>query len=354
MTADRFESRVADWLEDGPDVAPDELADAALRHAAVHPRSRLRSLERRAARLTPALAAAGIVIVIAGVAVVGASRFRLSATATVPVSVTGTESCVNKVVGAHLSPQAGSGDADELRGRIDVCQETASDPRVSGELTRTVDGWLFGPIESSPAGDSTVFGSIELGNRGGAWTGNLVGTYKTETGLTDGRLTWLALGSGAYEGLAYRATVVTDAAGHSTVTGAIESVGRDSAIATTWCWVTTMSPDWGAPEPVLHRDAQRDCLVTGADSRLAGSASEHRIIDVAADGATTDTGTLTVTTAGGRWSGSFVGTGNWGAPGVVTGVLEGAGALEGQHLAFRIVSEDGTHGIIVGTISPAP
>jgi hypothetical protein len=354
MTADRFESRVADWLEDGPDIAPDELAEAALRHAAVHPRSRLRSLERRTARFAPILAAAGIVVAVSGVALVGASRFRLFTTATSPVAVAGTETCTNKVIGAHLSPQAGSGDADELRGRIDICQETASDPRASGELTRTVDGWLYEPIASSPAGDSMVFGSMELRNGQGAWTGNLVGTYKTETGMADGRLTWMARGSGAYEGLAYRATVVTDAAGHGTVTGTIEWVGRDAVIATTWCWVTTMDPDWDASEPVVHREASRDCVVTGADGRLAGSASEHRIIDVAADGSTTDSGTMTVTTATGGWSGSFAGTGNWGVPGAVTGTLEGSGALEGLSLAFRIVSEDGMHGVVLGTISSAP
>jgi hypothetical protein len=352
MSADRFESRVADWLEDGPEVAPAAITEAALVHASAHPRSRRRTVVLRARRFAPALAAAVLVVAVVGTGVVAFPRFLSPVTSIAPESVGGTETCVTRVDGVVMSPQAGSGDANELRGRIDSCRQSTSDERVDGELTRRIDGWLFGD-QSGPTGSSTDFGRSELRNSGGAWTGAFVATYSGRTGsAVPGRLTWIGLGSGDYAGLVYRATVITNAAGEITLTGTIEPITEDAVIATAWCWVDSATPDL-AYGSVPHREAQRSCLITADDERVAGTAAEHRVIDVASDGTTADSGTLTVTTAGGGWRGSFSGTGDWYVPGLVSGDLEGFGALAGLRLSLRIVSEDGMHGVLVGTIAPS-
>lgn len=354
MNPDRFEQRLADWLEEGPEVATPGVVETALAHAAGHPRSRSRALALRVRRHGAALAAAALVVVLGGGTLIVGSRFRPSVTPVASVAVSGTESCVGRVAGAVLVPQAGSGQSDELRGRIDDCRQVASDPRVSGILTRRVDAWLFSPDQTTPAGSSSDFGTIELRNEAGTWTGAFVATYLSRTDLIDGRMSWIALGSGEYAGLAYRATVVTDRAGEAKLTGTIEPVASDAVIASTWCWIDRATPDLSAGS-VSHRAAERSCLVTSDDERLAGTAKEYRVIDTASDGTTRDTGTLIVTAARGGWTGAFAGTGDWYVPGEVAGTLDGRSELEGQRLSFRIVSEDGMHGVLVGIwLTPAP
>lgn len=351
MSADRFEARVADWLEDGPDVAPAATIQATLAYAAAHPRTRRHAAALRASRFAPALAAAAVVVLVAGSSVAVLSRFPPAVTPVAPVAVAGTETCATPVVGERIMDQEG---VWELTGRMDICQDTVSDSRVSGRLTRRVSADLFDPGDGYPDGASNTYGTTVLQAGAGAWTGTFVGSYLGRTGTPPGRLSWIALGSGAYRGLVYRATVVTDSTGRTTVTGTIESIPDDAVLASTRCWVDSATPDISTAGPVPHRDAYRTCTITSDDDRLAGTAKEHRLIDVGAGGTTTDTGTLAVTAAAGGWDGTFRGTGDWYVPGVVTGTLKGTGGLEGLGLSFRIVSEDGMRGVLVGTIAAAP
>jgi hypothetical protein len=349
MTADRFEARVADWLEDGPEAAPDRLTDAVLDHAARHPHTRIAAWRRRAMRHGRLLAVAALALAVVGVGAGAWARFRLTDTAIGPVAVTGSESCTTRVAGARLYVTDTN---DEVRGRIDVCQDALSDPRVSGEQTRQVSAWFFTADAEAPRGSSNWFGTLEIANDRGRWSGAFVGTFDGQTTTTPGRLSWAALGSGGYDGLVYRAALVVDQGGARTLTGTIEPIADDAIVASTWCWVTTAVPSVDG-ERVAHRVAYRDCTVTSTDDRLNGMASEERAIDVRDDGATADTGTLNVTTAAGTWAGSFSGTGDWYVHGRVTGTLAGSGSLAGLTMPFEIVSEDGMHGVLLGTIQAA-
>jgi hypothetical protein len=352
MSADRFETRVADWLEDGPDAAPRGIEAASLEHARTHPRSRRAIVLRRVAPYGRSLAAAGVVLAVAGTLVLGFARSRDLGSPVAPVTVRGSETCAVRVLGMVLSTTE-QGQA-RLQGRITVCDEGASDPRVRGELSRWVTADLFDADPTYPDGTSNHYGQAELRGEGGTWAGPFVATHlgRTEPVL-EGRLSWIGLGSGAYAGLVYRMTVTTDASLESTIAGTIESIG-EAATASTWCLLDSPTSP-GVFEPVDGvRSFARTCTITSDDVRLAGAATEHRTITVDADGTAIDRGTLEIATADGGWTGTFSGTGDWSMPGDITGTLDGRGALAGASVRFRVLSEDGMHGAMVAEFSSAP
>ena len=353
MSTDRFERRVETWLQDGPDTAPSGVEVASLVHARTHPRSRQATLRHRLAPHGPALVAAAVVLAVGGTLVIGVPRSHDPAgTTPAPVIVRGSEACAVRVPGMVLSTTE-QGQA-RLQGRITVCDEEASDPRVSGELSRWVTADLFDADSVYRDGTSNHYGQAELRAEGGSWAGPFVAAYLGRTApVLEGRLSWIGLGSGAYEGLVYRATVTTSASLESSIVGTIEPIG-EAATASIWCLLDSPTAP-GVFEPVDGiRSFARTCTIASDDVRLAGSATERRTITTDADGAAIDRGTLEITAADGGWKGTFAGTGDWSVPGDISGTLDGLGALAGSRLRLRVLSEDGMHGALVAEFPAGP
>jgi hypothetical protein len=348
MSGDRFEARVADWLEDGPDHAPRRLVQAGLDHAAAHPRSRRVIVARRVRREGRLLGMAAVVMVAIGISAAVIPGLRPPAAPSAPGLVVGSESCVERVPGVRFQTKDGD---ERIEGRIHVCQEIVPDGRVVGELTRRATADLFPADAEHPVGTTNAWGATELRTAQGAWTGAFVATHLGQTGPgLEGRLTWAGLGSGAHHGLVYRATVSTGADGVSLVRGSIDALAGDGAVAGTWCFVSSSVPSMDVPSPA-HREALRTCTITSDDARLSGTAVEQRTIDVLPDGSTSDRGSITITSSDGGWTGAFAGTGNWYVPGVIEGQLDGVGAFAGQRAQIWAASEDGMHGVMVVTFN---
>jgi hypothetical protein len=346
MNGDRFEARVADWLEEGPEYAPSRLVRSGLDHAATHPRSRRGTAVRRLHREGRLMGVVLLVAMAAGTSVAVIPGLHAPAAEPMPVRVVGSESCVERVPGARFQTKDGD---ERIEGRIHVCQEIVPDARVAGELTRRATADLFPADTESPIGTTNAWGATELRTAQGAWTGAFVATYLGQTGPgLEGRLTWAGLGSGAHHGLVYRATVITGADGVSSVQGSIEAIVGEGAVAGTWCFTSSAVPDLSVSAPA-HREVVRTCTITGDDPRLSGTATERRTIDVLSDGSTSDRGSVTITAADGGWTGAFAGTGNWYVPGIIEGQLDGSGAFAGQHAQIWVASEDGMHGVMVAT-----
>lgn len=346
MSADRFEHAVADWLQEGPDVAPAGTVEAAVAHAAAHARSHRSSIVRRIRRDGWLLAAAAVVVAVGAAAFSTMQPGRRTAASLAPALVSASETCQTRVDGQTLTAQEG---LEELHGRIDICQESASDARASGEMTRRIEGVIF-PGTSAADHQANLYGTLELRGPGGTWKGGFVSTYIGFAPNWTGRMTWVALGSGGYRGLVYIATVVADGSGSTAPAGRIEPIADDAVVANTWCWVASATPDMSVENPP-QREALRDCLITSDDDRIGGTASEDRTIKIAAGGETEDTGTLVITTVRGTWMGRFSGSGNWYVPGLVSGTLDGGGGLRASRLSLRIYSEDGMRGVLVGEVT---
>lgn len=346
MSADPFEARVADFIQDGPSTVSESLIDAVLAYPATHRRSATRRIKRRLARFGPLVAA----VVVAALALGVAPSLVGPAAPTGPATVSGSQRCEIRVTGARIYSQDG---VDELRGQVEACEDVVSDSRVTGTQIRHVEAWLFAPDAVDADGSSDYYGNLEISNASGRWSGSFVATFSGQSTDRPGRLSWIVVGSGGYQGHVYRATVTTTGDGVRSIAGSIETISGAALTGDTWCWVTVARPDLSV-EDAAHRELERECIVRSSDDRLAGRARESRLIDVAVDGTTTDTGELRITTLGGGWSGPFAGTGDWYVPGRVTGTLLGQDGFAGQRLKIEIVSEDGMHGALLATLALEP
>lgn len=88
------------------------------------------------------------------------------------------------------------------RGRVTVAQSAMSDPRLSGHVVIMDDADRF--FEDTADAETflgdILWGTVEITNDGGAWTGTSVGT--TDNLANGGNITYYELvGSGGYEGL---------------------------------------------------------------------------------------------------------------------------------------------------------
>ena len=89
------------------------------------------------------------------------------------------------------------------RGRSTASRSEMSDPRLSGEvdLQDNADRFFDGPPSDERYLGDVLWGTIEITNDGGTWTGTSVGTTDTSGG--GGNITYYELvGGGGYEGLA--------------------------------------------------------------------------------------------------------------------------------------------------------
>ncbi|MDA8201776.1 MAG: hypothetical protein M0Z49_03270 [Chloroflexi bacterium] len=125
-------------------------------------------------------------------------------------TVTGTETCNS----GSLQPGGSETTVDgvtQTRLVESSCTEYMADPRLSGDSTRTVNG------DTQPDGSGTWWGTSEMTNAGGSWTGVWSATSDATGRWT---ITWLNVGSGGYEGLQYRATL-TGTGNANQVTGTV-------------------------------------------------------------------------------------------------------------------------------------
>ncbi len=118
------------------------------------------------------------------------------------VAVTGSELCTNGALLPGGSRTTVDG-VTQTRLLGSTCWESMSDPRLSGESSRTLNG------DSQADGSGTWWGTSEMTSADGSWTGVWSATTSA-AGFW--KITWVCLGSGAYAGLQLRATAVTRAA----------------------------------------------------------------------------------------------------------------------------------------------
>ena len=118
-----------------------------------------------------------------------------------PTTITGHESCLTNSEGTEITLDG----ITAHRGMVVTCTDTMSDPRVSGtaRLEYSTD------VRADESAD--MWGAYVLSNDGGTWEGTFSGTV--DAGNSNTRVESIHRGTGDYEGLLYRLSVVSDAAG---------------------------------------------------------------------------------------------------------------------------------------------
>ncbi len=95
------------------------------------------------------------------------------------------------------------GDITAYRGVVGTCTDTMSDPRLTGTGKNELS------IDMRPDESADIWGTYVLVNDGGTWEGRWAGTV--DKGYTTHRVEALLVGTGDYEGLLYRMSLVSDA-----------------------------------------------------------------------------------------------------------------------------------------------
>jgi len=116
-----------------------------------------------------------------------------------PATVTGNETCVTNADGTETALD----DLTAYRGVVMSCTDTMSDPRVTGTGRNEVS------IDMRADESAEIWGKYVLANDGGTWEGRWAGTV--DKGYTTHRVETLLVGTGEYEGLLYRLSLVSDA-----------------------------------------------------------------------------------------------------------------------------------------------
>lgn len=385
---ERFERRLADWLEDGPYDAPNAVIDAVFEHARTHPRRRIgpsrlwKAVKRRVHPAEPVpgephagliwtFAAVGITAVLA-VATVGGIAALLNGNpsglpvggtgatpgptppstptpaplATPPVWVTASTTCPESAPGSEWRV----GDVTHLRGILLTCTNTSSDARLDG--VATVD--LNLDLREDESAD--MWGSATIETDGGTWRGYWLGTV--DEGYTTHRIEVVYLGSGGYGGLRLRTSQTSDGA-DGVITGMIETA--DALPATAVAIVTgsecvTVSPGSTTQvgEITRYSDVVLECGPNVSSDPRLDAEVERVVIDIdrLADGSGTMTGTGTLTNDGGTWSGRWTGTI---AAGYTTHRMEGVYTGTANYAGLQFIwSEIGEGPLFVrsGAITP--
>lgn len=116
-----------------------------------------------------------------------------------PPAITGHETCVTNSNGTETRYEGFTA----YRGVVMTCTDTMSDSRLSG----TGHNELSIDMRSDESAD--IRGRYVLTNDVGTWAGNWAGTV--DVGYTTHRVEALLVGTGEYEGLLYRLSLVSDA-----------------------------------------------------------------------------------------------------------------------------------------------
>jgi hypothetical protein len=392
---DDFELRLADWLEEGPFVAPNRPVSAAIEHARAHPRRRfLRSAPWRSAmdstHVTPlaprhsnntgrVLAAGLAAVVVVAVAVVSGSVLlggggheavpggvvapgaswtpapqSTPAPSPSPVAVTGT----NTVGTADAGTDTTVGDVEQIRAMVLSGPTTNSDPRVSGLATVHVN------IDIQPGQSAVLWGTATIEGPDGAWTGPFTGLI--EKGYTIHRIASVLKGTGAYAGLQYRYTQTSTDGGTFDSSGVIESIpasepgesitapiGISGSEQCGSILLGTYGTSTRAGDVLQTRNGTVSCYEFASDDRASGSSTRTINQDERPDGSATWWGTFEIENAGGTWTGAWTGTVDSKANVSIVGAAIGSGGYAGlQYRLGATMAGDAAEFTVTGSISP--
>lgn len=261
--------------------------------------------------------------------------------APLPASVTGTEIC-----GGNPGTETTVGGVKQTRGITKRCVERMSDPRVSGESTRSYSTDVYAD------GSEYWWGTAELSNDGGAWRGIWTGTYKAGAEGVDIVAVWT--GISGYDGLQYRLSVKVYASSIN-VTGTIEQIGPVELTGTSDCALRKSPTDGPSVEGFVetYRDGAFACTERASDPRVSGTGENRFNVNIRADRSADIWGTWVITNDLGTWEGSWAGTVDNGyTTHRAAGVLLGSGAYEGFRYRPSVVSSEGVDYAVTGTIEP--
>ncbi|NJD27695.1 MAG: hypothetical protein FIA92_05305 [Chloroflexi bacterium] len=368
-----FEVQLARWLEEGPYEAPSEPVVAALAHVRAHPgRPRtFGSLWRHAMSgigLTHVpsqphrgwLAAAAVIAVAAIVIVGGYGLFNLggqagpaagptptptapapSPTATAGADMaTGTQSCATTTEGVTTTVN----EVVQSRGEVLECTNTSSDPRLAGAATIGYN-W-----DEHPDGLWLGWGTAELQNEGGTWSGRYAVTSTSTAGAMEFDSLWG--GSDGYEGLEVL-NHVRITSRYTTIRSWVLEVGP-ALTGTERCTTTTSGREFSVGDVTAYRGVRVTCTDRMDDPRVSGTTKLEFSIDMRADESADMWGGITLTNELGSWEGFFFGTVDAGyTTHHAQSLLRGTGEYEGLLYRLEMVSPDGVNAELSGEIIAA-
>lgn len=374
-----FEALLAQWLEEGPYEAPREPVAAALAHVRSHPKrsrtlvSRWRYLmsgiglthvpsQPRRGWLATGAVIAGLAIVVVGAyglfsfgGQTGPGGVATPTPVVTPTSSAGPTSTPTPTLGSGMATGTQSCDTstegvvttiegvDQSRGEVISCTNTSSDPRLSGAFTTT---WNW---DEHPDGLWFVWGTTELRNDGGAWTGTWGAESTTTASALEFDAVWI--GSDGYEGLEVLNHVRITGEYTTTRSRVIEA--GPTMTGTERCTTTSAGREVAAGEVTAYRGVTLRCTDTMADPRVSGTGTLKVSIDMRADESADIWGTNTLTNELGGWEGFFLGTVD---PGYTThhvkALLRGTGEYEGLLYRLEVLSPDGADAQLTGEIIP--
>lgn len=393
----QFEDRLAEWLEEGPFMAPDRALEATFAHAQAHPRRRFRlsgALAGAGGRLRrtdvlpgeplrpgiSAFAAVGAATVLL-VAILGGTAILLSGdrgglppsgpAGTVSPSPSPAPTASPTPTPAPVAGPPGSatidgqcavddpgtktpwGDVTQYRGIVQTCRVTSSDPRLDGSAT------IYVSVDERADGSADTWGHATIASDGGIWSGPWRGSVqpggivRTTEGFYEGH--------GANAGLRYRYSQTSEDGVGLRGTGTIEAVDALPAAATLVRSETCMTLVFGTQEVVdgvtQYRDMVLSCgSIRSSDPRLATATAERVVINIdkLADGSATMWGTATIENDGGTWSGSWTGTVDVGyTTHRMEGRYAGAGGYAGLEFTYAQIGEQWSPFVLIGTVGPA-
>lgn len=390
---DEFELRLTEWLEEGPDAAPDRPMTAAIEHAWAHPRRRyLPSVFRRSAmekiHVTPvasrhsngfgrafavglATVAVAAIVVVSGAALLSRNNDTgggpgpvATATATpvpatpvptpAPVTVTGTSSTIDTQSNGTDTTVGG---VEQIRGLTFTSSARNNDPRVSGLSEVVVN------VDIHPDQSAEMWGSTVITGPAGTWAGSWAGLI--EKGYTIHRIASVLKGTGGYQGLQYRYTQTSTDGSNFDSTGVIEAVpsfepsapvtGKISETGTDSC-ETVLGPS-STQTMVGHvqqtRNAVGTCTEHRSDARMNGTSTRLVNEDLNADGSGTMWGTSEIANAGGTWTGVWTATIDKAGNVALSTAYIGSGGYAGlQYHGTGSVASGGSEFTLTGTIEP--
>lgn len=234
----------------------------------------------------------------------------------------------------------GFGSGGDLIGLELACTDVASDERVSGTTTEQVQ-----------IVDGVLRVAIAITNGAGGWTGVGEGPPSWRTSdaagrwigyATSGELRVTLHGTGAYAGLDYRLSMMTDFI-DSVVSGTILPASRSSDIVTMTSTCTTEDHRFAA---IFEDGSDRrlpiafQCSTTASDDRLSGV--EDVRISITGDPGTFDlSGTSSLGNVDGNWLGYWSGTISSAGTKSISGIYQGTlpGRYDGLEFWFTATGD---------------
>lgn len=256
-----------------------------------------------------------------------------------PELATGTQTCGTATEAVTTTVN----EVVQSRGEVMECTNTSTDPRLAGEAT-IVYNW-----DEHPDGLWLGWGTLELQNDGGTWSGSYAITSTSTAGVMEFDSVWLGLGG--YEGLEVLNHVRITS--RSTTLRSWVFEAGPAVTGTERCSTTATGRTIAAGDVTAYRGVVLRCVDTMADTRLSGTRSLEFSIDERADGSAVLWGTTTLENDDGAWEGFGFGTVD---PGYTThrvqALMRGSGAYEGLFFRLEVVGDE-TDFVLRGEVIPA-